>query len=153
MSVTPGTRPMTKTATAPIPVTRCDHIALAVPSLDDAIAMLTSRYGVTVGKPKEVPEQGVRIAYADLGNIHLELMEPMDPASPVQGFLQKRPLGGLHHICLTTADADQAHADFSSSGGTPLGPPRPGHHGRKLFFLSPKDNCGALIEIESEDVV
>lgn len=82
---------MTKAGVAPIPVTRCDHIALAVPNLDDAIALLTSRYGVTVGKPKEVPEQGVRIAYADLGNINLELMEPLDAASPVQGFLQKRP--------------------------------------------------------------
>ena len=142
---------MSKSAPAPIPVTRCDHIALAVPNLDDAIELLTSRYGIKVGIPKEVSEQGVRIAYADLGNIHLELMEPMGADSPVQGFLHKRPLGGLHHICLSTADADQAHANFSSSGGKPLGTPRPGHHGRKLFFLSPKDNCGALIEIESED--
>ena len=90
--------------TAPIPVTRCDHIALAVPNLDEAIALLTSRYGVTVGKPKEVSEQGVRIAYADLGNIHLELMEPMARLRRFRGSCKKTPWG-LHHICLTTADA------------------------------------------------
>ena len=137
---------MSKSAPAPIPVTRCDHIALAVPNLDDAIELLTSRYGITVGIPKEVSEQGVRIAYADLGNIHLELMEPMGADSPVQGFLHKRPLGGLHHICLSTADADQAHANFRLPVGNPLARPAPDTTDANCFFSAPRTIAGRSLK-------
>lgn len=142
---------MPEQAHAPIPVTGVDHIAIAVPDLEIAIELLRSRFGVSVGVPKDVPAQDVRIAYADLGNVKLELVAPSCPGSPVTGFLEKRPLGGLHHICFTVPDAQKAHAEATVEGLSTTGPPRPGHHGRDLFFLSPKEAFGALVEIENED--
>jgi methylmalonyl-CoA/ethylmalonyl-CoA epimerase len=135
----------------PIPVTGCDHIALAVPDLEATIALFRDQFGVTVGPTKDVPEQGMRLAYAELGNLRLELMEPTSPESPLTGFLAKRPAGGLHHICLTTADPQAAFENATEAGLTPISPRvQRGHHGRALFFLNPKHTHGTLIEIEDE---
>ena len=134
-----------------IPVTGCDHIALAVPDLEATIALFRSQFGVTVGPSKDVPEQGMRIAYAELGNVRLELMEPTTSDSPIARFLAKRPGGGLHHISLTTPDPQAAFDTATESGLIPLSPQvQRGHHGRDLFFLNPRDTNGTLIEIEDE---
>lgn len=136
---------------APIPVAGVDHIAIAVPDLDAAERLLASRFGISLGEAKDVPAQDVRIAYADLGNIKLELVAPLSADSSVAGFLAKRPLGGLHHICFSVPNAREAHAEAVAQDLSTTGPPRPGHHGRDLFFLSPKDTLGALVEIESRE--
>lgn len=135
----------------PIPVTSCHHLALAVPDLDAAIAMFQSHFGLTADTPKDVPEQGIRIAYVDLGNLLLELMEPSADDSPISGFLAKRTNGGLHHICLTTPDTQAAFADTNKAGFATIGAGiQRGHHGRDLFFLDPRQTSGTLIEIEGE---
>jgi len=134
-----------------IPVTGCDHIALAVPDLEATIVLFRGLFGVAVGPPKDVPEQGMRIAYAELGNVRLELMEPTKSDSPIARFLGKRPNGGLHHISLTTADPQSAFDNATEAGLTPISPQvQRGHHGRDLFFLNPRDTNGTLIEIEDE---
>lgn len=132
-------------------MTGVDHIAIAVPDIEVAKRLLSSRFGISTGDAKDVPGQDVRIAYADLGNIKLEFVAPLNSDSPVKGFLEKRPLGGLHHICFSVPDAGEAHANASAEGISTNGPPCPGHHGRDLFFLSPKETLGALVEIERRD--
>lgn len=134
-----------------IPVTACDHIALAVPDLEAALTLFRDQFGLTTGAPNYVPAQGIRIAYVDLGNVKLELMEPVNPGSPVGRYLKKRPAGGLHHICLETANARQAHTDIDAAGLSPVTDVAVGHHGRDLFFLDPKDTFGVLIEVESKE--
>lgn len=135
----------------PIPVTGCHHLALAVPDLDAAIAMFQSHFGLTADTPKDVPEQGIRIAYVDLGNVLLELMEPVADDSPISGFLAKRANGGLHHICLTTPDGQAAFASTNQTSRPTIGTSmQRGHHGRDLFFLDPRQTYGTLIEIEDE---
>ena len=142
---------MSNKVSTPIPVSRCDHIALAVPDLEAALDLFSDTFGLVPGAPKDVPAQGIRIAYVELGNVKLELMEAVDPGSPVGKFLKARPAGGLHHICLETKDARRAHRDADAAGLSPIGDVMPGHHGRDLFFLSPKDTLGTLIEVESEE--
>jgi methylmalonyl-CoA/ethylmalonyl-CoA epimerase len=98
----------------------------------------------------ELPEQGIRIAYVGLGNAKLELMEPLGSSSPISKFLENHPEGGLHHFCLTTNDVSEAAATANNSGMRILGGDTLtiGHHGKKLFFIHPKDTLGSLIEIE-----
>ena len=139
------------TGEPPVPVTGCDHIALAVPDLDAAIALFRDKFGISTGAPKNLPEMAIRIAYADLDGMRLELMEPTGADSPVAKFLTKHPNGGLHHISLTTSNAAAAFDGASNAGMAPLSPAvLRGHHGRDLFFLSPRQTNGVLIEIEDE---
>ena len=127
-----------------------DHISIVVPNLLKALYLYRESFGCAVSDPVEVPEQGVRIAYVYLTNAKLELMEPLGQNSPISNFLKKNPRGGLHHVCLTTQDVGEAVTSVLASGMNILGDsaPKTGHHGRKLFFINPKDTFGTLIEIE-----
>ena len=133
-----------------IPIDGLDHISLAVPNLGQAISFYRNNFGFLVTEPHELPAQGIRMAYVELGNAKLELMEPLGANSPISNFLEKHPNGGLHHICLTTENVCEAAKLVTKSGMRVLGGETiaTGHHGRKLFFVHPKDTLGALIEIE-----
>jgi len=125
------------------------HIGLVVPDLEAARALFAEKFGCAVGEPIDVLEQGLRLAYVTLGPIKIELLTPTTPDSAIGKFLGRNPKGGLHHVALSVADA-QAAADASPGVGLQVlgGGPSPGHHGRPLFFLHPKDTLGALFEIE-----
>ena len=139
--------------TPPIPATRLEHVALAVPDLDAAIAFFSKTFGLAVSDTIISHEQGVRMAYVHLGNAKIELMEPVGDASPIAKFVSQNPSGGIHHICVETNDVGEAIAGARGAGLRVLGDgtAKPGHHGKKLFFLHPKDTLGALMEIEESD--
>ena len=127
-----------------------DHIAIVVPDLAQAIEFYKQKFGFIVSDPMDLPAQSIRMAYVELGNAKLELMEPLGPGSPISKFLEKHPSGGIHHFCLTTQNAFDAAKSATNSGMQVLGEETltTGHHGRKLFFIHPKDTLGSLIEIE-----
>ena len=133
-----------------VSIIELDHVSMAVPNLIQALDLYRKNFGCTVSDPIEVPEQGVRLAYVYLKNTKLELMEPLGHSSPIVNFLNKHPAGGLHHICFTSKDANGAVKAAMDSGMGVLGGDslKVGHHGRKLFFINPKDTFGSLIEIE-----
>ena len=140
-------------AAAPIPADHLDHVSIAVPDLGVAAAFYRDTFGCDVGAPIDVPGEDMRIAYVQLANIKIELMQPLDDASAVGKFLARNPAGGIHHICMATPDAEAA-TDAASKAGLRVrgdGAPKPGHHGHKLFFLHPKDCIGTLIEVEEAD--
>lgn len=136
----------------PIPVRSLSHVGIAVPDLDAAMRLFQERFGARISGPHENAAQKVRLAYVELSNAKVELIAPLGADSPLHRFLEKHPLGGLHHLALGVADADTA-ADAAHSDGVRIlgsGAPTPGHHGRPLFFLDPKVVLGALTEIEQE---
>ena len=66
-----------------------DHLSVAVPDLEKAIDFYQNSFGCEVSNTKILENQGVKIAYVDLGNVQLELMEPYGEASPIKKFLEK----------------------------------------------------------------
>ncbi|MDE2792967.1 MAG: methylmalonyl-CoA epimerase [Paracoccaceae bacterium] len=135
----------------PVGVGSIDHVALAVPDLDTAISFFRDRFAAEVSEAVTLAEQSIRIAFVRLANAEIELMEPLSRDSPIGRFLARNPAGGLHHICLATDDASSAHSASLAQGLRPLNPPRPGYHGRPLFFLHPKATFGMLVEIEEAE--
>jgi methylmalonyl-CoA/ethylmalonyl-CoA epimerase len=131
-------------------ITGFNHVSLAVPSLDAAIARLKALYGIEAGEPKVNIEQGVRLAWIDLGNAKLELMEPTRPDSPLARFLERNPHGGIHHFCLNVDAMGSALASLSEHGVQALGAGKDQRsvHGKRIAFLHPKDFLGALVELE-----
>lgn len=75
------------------------HVSIAVPDLEAAARELSAKYGLKVGAPMVNAQQGVRLAYIELGNGKIELIEPLRPHSPVSKFLERNPKGGIHHLC------------------------------------------------------
>ena len=126
------------------------HVSIVVPSLDAAARRLSDTYGLAIGEIQVNEQQGVRMAYVDLGNAKIELMEPSRADSPVAKFLERNPDGGIHHICYEVDDVIAARDKLKSGGARVLGDgtPRIGAHGKPVIFLHPKDFNGTLVELE-----
>ncbi len=131
-------------------ITGLCHVSIVVPSLDAAAKRLKEVYGLEVGAAKVNEEQGVRLAYVELANARIELMEPSRPDSPVSKFLEKNPAGGIHHFCLSVDDVAATAASFAKKGARVLGEGREQRnvHGERIAFVHPRDFLGALVELE-----
>jgi methylmalonyl-CoA/ethylmalonyl-CoA epimerase len=128
------------------------HVSLVVPDLEAAAQRLKEVYGLSVGPVNVNEEQGVRLAYVELPNARIELMEPSRPDSPVSKFLERNPKGGIHHFCLAVEDVRSAVAGIEAGGGQVLGGGKESRnvHGERIAFVHPKDFLGALVELEEK---
>jgi methylmalonyl-CoA/ethylmalonyl-CoA epimerase len=131
-------------------ITGLSHVSIVVPSLDAAAKRLKEVYGLEVGAATVNEQQGVRLAYVELANARIELMEPSRPDSPVSMFLEKNPAGGIHHFCLNVDDVAATASAVAGKGVRVLGDGSPQHnvHGERIAFLHPRDFLGALVELE-----
>ena len=129
---------------------RLNHVAIVVADLEAAAARYRDLLGAPVSEPQPLPAHGVRVVFVELPNSRIELIEPLGENSPVRGFLDRNPAGGVHHLCYEVADIAAARDRLVAGGARVLGDgvPRPGAHGKPVLFLNPKDFCGTLIELE-----
>jgi methylmalonyl-CoA/ethylmalonyl-CoA epimerase len=129
---------------------RLNHVGVAVPSIEAAKQTYRDLYGVTdadITPTRNMPEQGVKVAFVNVPNSQIELIEPLGDASPILKFLEKNPLGGQHHVCFEVADIYAARDAMKAKGATVLGEPRIGAHGTLIIFVHPKNSNGVLIEL------
>ncbi|MDP2063343.1 MAG: methylmalonyl-CoA epimerase [Phaeovulum sp.] len=129
---------------------RLNHVAIAVPDLAAAVAQYRDTLGASVGAPQDEPAHGVTVVFVELPNTKIELLYPLGEGSPIAGFLQKNPAGGIHHICYEVDDIFAARDRLTTAGARVLGSgePRIGAHGKPVLFLHPKDFNGCLVELE-----
>lgn len=127
-----------------------NHIAIAVPDLAAATTTYRDVLGAAVSQVQTLPQHGVRVVFVNLPNSKVELLEPLDDNSPIAGFLEKNPAGGMHHICYEVEDIISARDSLKAAGARILGDgePKIGAHGKPVLFLHPKDFCGTLVELE-----
>lgn len=129
---------------------RIDHLGLAVPNLEAAIATYTALLGAPPVGQEEVPTEQVKVAFFEAGDSRIELLEPTSSESAVGRFLERRG-PGIHHICLATDDIEAELARLTAAGLRTVGEaPRPGAHGTKVAFLHPKSTHGVLIELSQK---
>ena len=129
---------------------RLNHVAIVVPDLDRAAAVFRDMLGAAVSKPVALPAHGVTVVFVELPNSKIELLEPLGDDSPVRGFLERNPSGGMHHLCYEVPDIIVARDRLRAGGARVLGDGEPhlGAHDRPVLFLHPRDFCGTLIELE-----
>jgi methylmalonyl-CoA/ethylmalonyl-CoA epimerase len=129
---------------------RLNHVAIAVPDLEAAAYQYRTALGANVGAPQDEPDHGVTVIFIDLPNTKIELLYPLGDNSPINGFLEKNPSGGIHHICYEVDDIIAARDSLVASGLRVLGngEPKIGAHGKPVIFLHPKDMNGVLTELE-----
>lgn len=129
---------------------RFNHVAIAVPNLEEATAKYREVLGAKVSEPLPQPAHGVTVVFIELPNTKVELLHPLGDKSPIKGFLDKNPDGGIHHICYEVDDIISARDQLKASGARVLGDgnPKIGAHGNPVLFLHPKDFYGTLVELE-----
>ena len=129
---------------------RLNHVAIAVPDLEAAAEQYRRVLGADVGAPQDEPDHGVTVVFINLPNTKIELLYPLGEGSPIAGFLEKNPSGGIHHVCYEVDDITSAAETLKASGARVLGSgePKIGAHGKPVLFLHPKDFNGTLVELE-----
>ncbi|MEM7070595.1 MAG: methylmalonyl-CoA epimerase [Pseudomonadota bacterium] len=129
---------------------KINHIAIAVPNLEQATKRYRDHLNCIVSEPQKLPEHGVTVVFIEFENSRVELLEPLGDHSPIASFLKKNPDGGQHHICYEVSDLKQAIIQLKKSNIRILGDGQPkiGAHGNPVVFLHPKDCMGTLIELE-----
>mgnify|MGYP000031638722 CR=1 FL=1 len=129
---------------------RLNHVAIAVPDLEKATALYRDTLGAKVSAPVPEPDHGVTVVFVELPNTKIELLHPLGAGSPIQGFLDKNPAGGIHHVCYEVDDILAARDQLKAKGARVLGDgnPKIGAHKKPVLFLHPKDFAGTLVELE-----
>jgi methylmalonyl-CoA/ethylmalonyl-CoA epimerase len=129
---------------------RLNHVAIAVPDLKGATEVYRDTLGAHVSDAVDQPEHGVTTVFIELPNTKIELLGVFGEGSPIAGFLERNPNGGIHHLCYEVPDIKAARDRLVAQGARVLGngEPKIGAHGKKVLFLHPKDFCGTLVELE-----
>jgi methylmalonyl-CoA/ethylmalonyl-CoA epimerase len=128
-------------------ITQIDHLGIAVRSLDETVPVYEKALGLRCGHREEVPSQKVRTAFFDVSGVHLELLEPTSPDSPIARFLADRG-EGIHHLAFRTDNITGQLAQAVGAGVRLINEkPFEGAAGKLVAFLHPKSTHGVLTEL------
>ncbi len=124
-----------------------DHVGVAVESIDAALELYRDKLGMPLVHRETVSEQGVDAALLDVGDGHIELLQPLGPDTAVGKFLSRRG-PGLHHVAYRVASVQET-LDACAAAGMRLidEQPRNGIRGSRVAFLHPAATGGVLTEI------
>ena len=124
-----------------------DHVGVAVESIDAALELYRDRLGMPLVHRERVAEQGVDAALLDVGDGHVELLQPLGPDTAVGKFLSRRG-PGLHHVAYRVASVQET-LDACAAAGMRLidEQPRTGIRGSRVAFIHPAATGGVLTEI------
>jgi methylmalonyl-CoA epimerase len=124
-----------------------DHVGVAVEDIDAALALYRDALGMPVVHRETVTEQGVDAVLLDVGDAHVELLQPLGPDTAVGKFLARRG-PGLHHVAYRVADIEATLRQLSEAGLRLIDEqPRVGIRGSRVAFLHPGATNGVLTEI------
>lgn len=128
-------------------LTKINHIGIAVNSLNESIPFYRDSLGMAFQGWEEVVEQKVKVAFLQVGESKIELLEPTSPESPIAKFLEKNG-PGIHHIAYEVEDIETSIKKLEFEGVRMIDSvPRNGAHGARIAFLHPKSSGSVLTEL------
>jgi methylmalonyl-CoA/ethylmalonyl-CoA epimerase len=141
--------PLTSVVPAPV-VTAVDHVGIAVPDLDAALAWYAETLGLVATHVETNEEQGVREAMLSApgdSGAAVQLLAPLRPDSPIGRFIDRNG-PGIQQVAYRVADIDAACAALREKGLRLLyDAPRRGTADSRINFVHPKDAGGVLVEL------
>jgi methylmalonyl-CoA/ethylmalonyl-CoA epimerase len=124
-----------------------DHVGVAVENLDAAVGLYSGSLGMRVIHRETVTEQGAEAVLLEVGDGHIELLEPLSPETAVGKFLAKRG-PGMHHVAYRVADVEDTIRCLAEAGMRLIDErPRTGIRGSLVAFVHPASTGGVLTEI------
>lgn len=128
-------------------LTKIDHIGIAVRSIDASIALYRDAFGLKFLGKEVVEAQGVRVAFFQIGESMIELLEPLNDTGPIARFLAKNG-EGVHHIAAGCEDIEAGRARMTEHQIRLLSDePLDGAHGKLISFMHPSDTGRVLFEL------
>ncbi len=124
-----------------------DHVGITVEDIDTALPVYRDSLGLPLVHRETVAEQGVDAALLDVGESHVELLQPLTPESAIGKFISQRG-PGLHHVAYRVGDIDRTLSELKEAGMRLIDErPRTGIRGSRIAFVHPGSAAGVLTEI------
>ncbi len=131
-------------------VEKISHIGIAVESLDEQINYYKDILGLKFGGTEIIEDQKVKVAFFEVGDTRIELLEATDEESPIAKYIAKKGQG-VHHIAYQVNDCQLAINEMDEKGLRLIDTePRDGAGGHKIAFLHPRSTFGILTELTEE---
>jgi len=124
-----------------------DHVAIVVKDLEATVRLYTQTLGFSEVYREVVYDQGIEAVGLRAGDSIVELLLPLDEASPIAKYRGDAETK-LHHTAYRVDDLEASLAELKSRGVRLIDEhPRKGAHGNLIAFLHPKSTGGVLIEL------
>jgi methylmalonyl-CoA/ethylmalonyl-CoA epimerase len=124
-----------------------DHLCVAVHNLDEARQPYEQNLGLELDGLYVSESEQIRVARYYVGDVALELIEPISDKSEVAKFLKRRG-EGFYLISYTVEDVESSLAELHSKGVKTIDQePRSLMGNRYAFIHPPKELSGVLTEI------
>ena len=129
---------------------KLEHIGIAVKNLGEANKIFASLLGIEHYKTEEVPSEGVKTSFFEIGGVKIELLEATGQDSHISRFIEKKG-EGIHHLAFEVSDINESLKKYSELGFHVVNQePKQGADNKMIFFLHPKSTNGVLIELCQE---
>ena len=124
-----------------------DHIGIAVKDLDEAMKLYRGTFGLEPTLVYESAFTKARIAFFQIGDTKIELIQPVEPESVMGKFLEKQG-EGIHHLAYTVKDIEESLRELEESGVRLIDKKsRQVRENERVAFLHPKSTNGVLVEL------
>jgi methylmalonyl-CoA/ethylmalonyl-CoA epimerase len=128
-------------------ITGLEHIGVAVNKIDEALEVFEKTLGLKLERKATVEAQKMKIAFLHVGNVKIELLEPIDKEGTIGKFLEKRG-EGIHHMAFRVTNIEGTLQQLKQKGISLIDEnPRKGVECSKVAFLHPKSTRNVLIEL------
>ena len=130
---------------------KIDHVAIAVPDLGEAWRLFGETLGgqfVSGGDDTGIGIRVLQVAFPP--GMKVELIEPLDDASYMQGFLERNG-PGFHHLTMLVDDVVGVDEELTAAGfettDLDVSDPR-----WRETYIRPRSGFGALIQLSDSEV-
>ena len=127
-----------------------DHVAIAVEDTQEALRTWRDKFGFKVLYSEKVNNDSVLLTHLDLGNTHLQLVQPLISPHPLWDWLKKNGGPGLHHFCLKVDNVSQAGESLKSMNLEGALKSHQGTQGKRALFIKTETTSGIQVELTGE---
>jgi methylmalonyl-CoA/ethylmalonyl-CoA epimerase len=129
-----------------MPEIKINHLAIVVENIEDSLNFWRDALGLPMGEIQNVAQEHVKIAFLEVGESHVELVQPTSDDSGIAKYLAKKG-AGMHHVCFEVEDINAALEQMASKGIELINETPRERDGRKYAFIHPKSTGGVLVEL------
>src|SRR5258706_12532063 len=128
-------------------IDKLDHIGITVKDIDKSNKLFAKLLGRAHYKIEEVPSEGVRTSFFEMGNVKIELLEATSADSPIAKFIEKKG-EGIHHLAFEVTDIRESIKEYATKDFALVSPtPKVGADNKMICLLHPKSTNGVLVEL------
>ncbi|MBS3811187.1 MAG: methylmalonyl-CoA epimerase [Halanaerobiales bacterium] len=125
---------------------KIDHIGIAVKDIQNSLKFYRDVLGLEFNGIEKLNDRGLQVAFLQIGESEIELLEPISEDSTIFKFIEKKG-EGIHHIALEVDNVDNKIDEINKLGAKIIGKPSSGAGGKKIVFIHPKSTSGVLMEL------